>query len=111
MNLLTKLTKWNLNYGEGAKHYDVASNRELNVTRDQLRDQYNDFMVQNKVDFILSPTYNNVAPHSEEVYNWSYTSLWNILDFPTLSFQTGIFQDPTKINGQKKTQSINIDPS
>ena len=53
---LTKLTKWNLNYGEGAKHYDVASNRELNVTRDQLRDQYNDFMVQNKVDFILSPT-------------------------------------------------------
>ena len=54
---LTKLTKWNLNYGEGAKHYDVASNRELNVTRDQLRDQYNDFMVQNKVDFILSPTY------------------------------------------------------
>lgn len=93
---LTKLTKWNLNYGEGAKHYDVASNRELNVTRDQLRDQYNDFMVQNKVDFILSPTYNNVAPHSEEVYNWSYTSLWNILDFPTLSFQTGIFQDPTK---------------
>ena len=34
---LTKLTKWNLNYGEGAKHYDVASNRELNVTRDQLR--------------------------------------------------------------------------
>ena len=57
-------------------------------------------MVQNKVDFILSPTYNNVAPHSEEVYNWSYTSLWNILDFPTLSFQTGIF----KINKDKWTE-------
>ena len=91
---LAKLTKWNLNYGDGSKQYTVAENRELNVIRDKLRNEYNDYMVQNNVDFILSPAYNNVAPHSEEVFNWSYTALFNILDLPTLSFQTGLVQDP-----------------
>ncbi|CAI5760227.1 unnamed protein product [Candida verbasci] len=91
---LTKLTKWNLNYGDGAKHYTVKENRELNVIRDNLRTEYTKFLVKNKIDFIISPTYSNVAPHSEEVYNWSYTALYNILDFPTLAFQTGVFQDP-----------------
>ncbi|EMG45886.1 hypothetical protein SBY92_004576 [Candida maltosa Xu316] len=92
---LQKLTKWNLNYGDGAKEYTVSENRKLNVIRDQLRDEYNQYFIENKVDFILSPTYNNVAPHSAEVYNWSYTALWNILDLPTLAFQTGLYQDPT----------------
>ncbi|CAK9442330.1 uncharacterized protein LODBEIA_P60730 [Lodderomyces beijingensis] len=91
---LAKLTKWNLNYGDGAKMYNVAENRQLNMTRDNLRNEYNDYFVANNVDFVLSPAYNNVAPHSEEVYNWSYTALWNILDFPTMSFQTGLKQDP-----------------
>ncbi|CAI5760224.1 unnamed protein product [Candida verbasci] len=91
---LTRLTKWDLNFGDGSKHYNVKENRELNYIRDGLRNEYTKFLVENKIDFILSPTYNNVAPHSEEVYNWSYTTLFNILDFPTLVFQTGIFQDP-----------------
>jgi amidase len=64
---LTKLTKWNLNFGDGSEHTKVADNRVLNVTRDQLRDEYNQFFVDNKVDVILSPTYNNVAPASQGV--------------------------------------------
>jgi len=91
---LMKLTKWALNYGDGAREYTVTENRDLNVIRDELRQEYNDFMVANKIDFVLSPTYNNVAPKIEEVYNWSYTSLWNLLDFPSLVFQTGLFVDP-----------------
>lgn len=91
---LCKLTKWSLNYGDGSKEYTVKENRVLNLLRDQLRFDYNKFMVDNGIDFILTPTYSNVAPVSEEVYGWSYTSLFNILDFPTLVFQTGLFQDP-----------------
>ncbi|CAK7909585.1 hypothetical protein CAAN1_24S00606 [[Candida] anglica] len=93
---LAKLTKWSLSYGDGAKSYSVAENRKLNIIRDSLRQEYTDYLIDNKVDFILSPTYNNVAPKPEQVYNWSYTSLFNILDLPTLTFQTGLFQDPTK---------------
>lgn len=91
---LAKLTKWNLNFGEGAKEYDVAANRKLNIIRDQLRQEYTDFLNNNKIDFIIAPAYNNVAPVSEEIYNWSYTALFNILDFPAVAFQTGLFQDP-----------------
>lgn len=92
---LTKLTKWCLNYGEGANALSVAENRDLNYIRDNLRQDYTLFMVENKIDFILCPAYNNVAPKVEEVYNWSYTSLFNLLDFPGLTFQTGLFQDPS----------------
>ncbi|KAI5959887.1 uncharacterized protein KGF55_005119 [Candida pseudojiufengensis] len=91
---LQKLTKWALNYGSGSELFSSIENRKLNVIRDNLRNEYNDYLVKNKIDFILSPAYNNVAPHSGEVYNWSYTALFNILDMPTLAFQTGLYQDP-----------------
>lgn len=92
---LKKLTKWSLNFGDGAKAYSVAENRQLNMIRDKLRQEYTRYLVDNKVDFILSPSYNNVAPRPGAVYNWSYTSLFNILDLPTLAFQSGVFQDPS----------------
>ncbi|KAI5949395.1 hypothetical protein KGF54_005630 [Candida jiufengensis] len=91
---LTKLTKWFLNFGDGKKHYTSAENRALNVDREFIRHAYHDYFVENKIDFILTPAYNNVAPQQEEVYNWSYTAMYNILDLPTLAFQTGLFQDP-----------------
>lgn len=93
---LCKLTKWSLNYGDGAKVYPVSENRKLNYTRDCLRQEYLEFMNENNIDFIISPTYNNVAPKLEQAYNWSYTALWNILDFPTLVFQTGLKVDPSQ---------------
>lgn len=92
---LCKLTKWSLNYGDGEKAYEVADNRKLNIIRDQLKQEYTNYMNENGIDFIISPTYSNVAPRPEEVYNWSYTSLFNLIDFPTLVVQTGLFQDPT----------------
>lgn len=91
---LCKLTKWALNYGDGAEVYEVAENRKLNIIRDQLKQEYTDFLNDNGIDLIISPTYSNVAPRPEEIYNWSYTSLFNLLDFPTLTIQTGLFEDP-----------------
>lgn len=91
---LTKLTKWSLNYGDGEKVYEVAENRQLNIIRDQLKQEYTNYLNDNGIDFIISPTYSNVAPRPEEVYNWSYTSIFNLIDFPTLVIQTGLFQDP-----------------
>lgn len=90
---LKDLTKWFLNFNEG-KELSVTENRKLNDTRDSLRAEYNIWMVENDVDFILTANYNNVAPTPNKAYNWSYTSLFNLLDFPSLAFQTGLFQDP-----------------
>ncbi|KAI5949397.1 hypothetical protein KGF54_005632 [Candida jiufengensis] len=91
---LSRLTKWYLNVGEGAKELTVTENRRLNSVRDRLREEYNDFLFENKIDFILGPAYNNVAPQSEDVFNESYTLIYNLLDFPSMVFQTGLFQDP-----------------
>ncbi|EDK46975.1 hypothetical protein LELG_05156 [Lodderomyces elongisporus NRRL YB-4239] len=91
---IPRLTKWYLNAGEGTRMHTTYENRLLNATRDRFREQYTDYMVENKIDFILGPAYNNVAPHSEEVYNESYTIIYNLLDFPSLVFQTGLRQDP-----------------
>ncbi|CAK9442329.1 uncharacterized protein LODBEIA_P60720 [Lodderomyces beijingensis] len=92
---LPRLTKWYLNAGEGTKMHTAHENRELNAQRDRLREEYSDWMVENEIDFILGPAYNNVAPKSEEVYNESYTIIYNLLDFPSLVFQTGLRQDPS----------------
>lgn len=91
---LKKLTRWNLNFGQGDKPLTVKENRQLNIVRDLLRQEYTEFLLNNKIDVILSPNYNNVAPITEGVYNWSYTALFNILDFPSLTLQTGLYQDP-----------------
>lgn len=91
---LPRLTKWYLNLGEGAREFTVSENRKLNSIRDGLREGYSDYLIENKIDFLLGPAYNNVAPKEEEVYNESYTLIYNLLDFPSLVFQTGLFQDP-----------------
>lgn len=97
---LLPLTKWALSFGEGDKTFSITDNRELNYRRDNLRKKYNDFFVQKKVDFIISPTYVGTAPVCIDegiagpLY-WGYTSLFNILDLPTLVLPTGLSQDPT----------------
>lgn len=90
---LKLLTKWALQLGEG-KPMSATEVRQLNTTRDALRQQYSDYLNDNLIDFILSPVFNNVAPKLEAAYNFLYTALWNVLDFPALAFQTGFFQDP-----------------
>ncbi|ODV96564.1 hypothetical protein PACTADRAFT_48397 [Pachysolen tannophilus NRRL Y-2460] len=93
---LLPLTKWCLSFGKGDKPLSITENRNLNMIRDYLRGLYLDYMVNNKVDFILSPNYPSVAPsHKEGPHYWGYTSLWNILDMPSLTFPTYLYQDPS----------------
>lgn len=38
--------------------------------------------------------FNNVAPKLDAADNFLYTASWNVLDFPALAFQTGLYLDP-----------------
>lgn len=91
---LLALTKWVFAYGGGDRVLSSVENQALNTIRDGLRVEYNAFMEENQLDFLVTPTYANVAPVHETAYNWSYTSIFNLLDFPTLVVQTGLVQDP-----------------
>ncbi len=90
---LVILTKRSLKRGGG--HLQSAiENRQLNYIRDQLRQEYTDYLDEHKIDFILSPAFQNVAPKLQMAYNSLYTAMFNLLDFPALAFQTGLYQDP-----------------
>lgn len=91
---LCKLTKWSLNYGDGARELGVAENRQMSIDRDKLRQEYTDYLNENGIDVLISPVFVNVAPKPETAYCWSYTTLFNLLDFPSLTIQTGLYQDP-----------------
>ena len=96
---LLPMTKWALSFGNGDKMYTVTENRELNYRRDALRKKYLDYFTKEKIDFIISPTYVGCAPASINngvagPFYWGYTTLFNILDLPTLVFPTGLKQDP-----------------
>ncbi|GMG35551.1 unnamed protein product [Ambrosiozyma monospora] len=92
-------------FGHGDDALSVVENRELNYHRDNLRKLYHDYFVTSGVDLIISPTYNGVAPlginhGAAGAYYWGYTTLWNILDLPTVVLPTGLALDP-KIDIQK----------
>lgn len=96
---LLPLTKWAFSMGNGDKKLTVTENRALNKKRDSLRESYNNYFISKKVDFIISPTYVGVAPCTIQdgiagPYFWGYSSLWNIIDLPTLVAPTGLYQDP-----------------
>ena len=91
---LLKLTKWALNFGEGTRELLVLENRQLNFIKTNLKVEYNKFLNDNKIDFILAPANSNVAPKPARAYDMSYTILFNLIDFPSLAFPTGLYQDP-----------------
>ncbi|QPG73081.1 hypothetical protein FOA43_000386 [Brettanomyces nanus] len=96
---LLPLTKWAMSMGNGDKCLSITENRSLNARRDTIRAAYNKYFIEKKVDFVISPTYVGVAPCAIEngiagPYYWGYTSLWNLLDLPTLVAPTGLYQYP-----------------
>lgn len=50
-------------------------------------------MKQKGVDFILGPVYPGAAAVLGESEYWNYTSIWNILDHPAVSFPSGLLVD------------------
>lgn len=92
---LAALTEKYLTFGCGDAGLSGLEVQKLCFIRDSGRISYMNQMNSQKIDFILSPTYVNVAAKPETVTYWGYTNLWNILDFPNVIFPTGVSVDPT----------------
>lgn len=88
-----KLTKWFLNLGSGETPMTIGENRDAVLERDNLRYTYTKFMNDNDIDFIISPVHYNVGAKPEKNVYFGYTVLQNILDFPALTFPTGLTVD------------------
>ncbi|KAF6811379.1 fatty-acid amide hydrolase [Colletotrichum musicola] len=87
------LTEWAFAYWK-PEPLSIRENWELNVRRDAFRDGYHRIMRERGVDFILCPAYVGVAARLGEAQYWHYTTIWNILDQPSITFPTGLYVDP-----------------
>lgn len=91
---MRKLTKWFLNLGTGDQAVSVQTNRDYVGIRNQMREEYTKFMNDNEIDFLISPVVQNVAEKPGTNCYFGYTVIENVLDFPSLTFPTGLYQDP-----------------
>lgn len=91
---LLPLTEHFMNFNQGME-LDIIANRDLNTVRDTLRNEYLNEFNKAGIDFLMSP--NNVATAGipGQTYYWGYSSLWNLLDYPSVTFPSGLFQDPS----------------
>ncbi|KAF9871119.1 fatty-acid amide hydrolase [Colletotrichum karsti] len=87
------LTEWAFNNSK-PDPLSIRENWELNVRRDAFRDAYHKVMKERGVDFILCPAYVGAAAKLGDAQYWHYTTIWNILDQPSVTFPTGLKVDP-----------------
>ncbi|KAG2052288.1 amidase [Suillus hirtellus] len=88
------LTEWVIS-PPYVKNHDAAQVWKLRDQRDDYRREYSDHWWSQNVDVVLCPPFQGTAsPHDTTKY-WSYTAIWNLLDYPGAVFPTGLVADPT----------------
>ncbi|KAG1792760.1 amidase signature domain-containing protein [Suillus plorans] len=88
------LTEWVISPPH-VKNHDAAQVWKLRHQRDDYRREYSDHWWSQNVDVIVCPPFQGTAsPHDTTKY-WSYTAIWNLLDYPGAVFPTGLVADPT----------------
>ncbi|KAK7203559.1 amidase [Myxozyma melibiosi] len=86
------LTKWIMSENPYVKKQDIYSLADLEMRRDAYRTQYAEFWNQSgkddghPADVILCPVAPGVACLRGTAKYWSYTSHWNLLDYPGAVF-------------------------
>lgn len=84
------LSQKHLSFGLGDGPVSGLEVQRLVNIRDKYRCIYMDKMNEMGIDYILTPAYVSVAAKPETITYWGYTCLWNILDFPNVSFPSGL---------------------
>ena len=46
------------------------------------------------MDVVLCPNTATTSPKQLTTKTWGYTNIWNLLDYPAVTFPTGLFVDP-----------------
>lgn len=70
---------------------------QLNYARDAFRHDYLRYFESTDVDVVLCPPNPGPAPKPETSKYWTYTSLWNLLDYPAGVFPTGLAVEPSDV--------------
>ncbi|WVQ81627.1 hypothetical protein IAT38_003751 [Cryptococcus sp. DSM 104549] len=97
------LTQWVID--QGAKELPATGIWDLVARRDMYRSEYNAHFQSLGVDVILCPPAPGPAPQHETSKYWSYTGMFNLVDYPAGIFPTGLFVDP-KLDGKEEREFL-----
>ncbi|CAM9020820.1 unnamed protein product [Wickerhamomyces anomalus] len=86
---LLPLTKVFLDFANPMEN-DILTN---NNVKEQTKFYFHNLMEDEGLDFIISPTYANVAEVPKNINHWFYSSMFNLIDFPNIIFGTGLTHD------------------
>lgn len=81
---------------------------ENNIAIDQLTTYFHQqVFVKEGLDFIITPSSPNVADIPDNLRYWGYTSIYNMIDFPSIVFRTGLYYDAAvDVNGPSNVESF-----
>ncbi|KAI0860370.1 amidase signature domain-containing protein [Xylaria cubensis] len=91
------LSKWILLDNPHVREHTIPTLWQAHQERDSYRTSYAALWNARDVDVILCPAGPGVAPKLETSRYWGYTSQWNLLNYPAISFPTGF-----KVGGEYK---------
>lgn len=86
---LHKLTAWALDHEE-VKHYTIPELCAARAARASYKQAFADHWDKLRLDAVLCPFYPAPAPAHCTAKYWTYTCLWNVVDFPGIVFPTGL---------------------
>lgn len=102
------LTSWALSRASD-KPLTIVENWGLNLRRESLRREHHAAMAAQGVDVILCPVYHGVGAALGETKYWQYTSIWNILDQPAVSFPTGHYANTSETCSASKDDPLSAE--
>ncbi|KAK8843495.1 hypothetical protein IAR55_007155 [Kwoniella newhampshirensis] len=89
---LLPLTEWIIKQNSKVRtpheHWDLVKRREM------YRNEYASHFISQDVDVILCPSNPGPANVLGTSKYWSYTSIFNLVDYPSAVFPTGLYVDP-----------------
>jgi amidase len=69
---------------------DAEDVNQLRYQRDQYRSKFADSWNEQDVDVVIGPAFVGPACAHETAFYWTYTSLWNFVDYPGVVFPTPV---------------------
>lgn len=85
------LTKWILRAGS-RENLTNSELQALKTARNRYRKNYSHYWNSTGVDVVLSAVYQDTAPPPDTSTYWMYTAIWNLLDYPAISFPASMLQ-------------------
>ncbi|KIW18846.1 hypothetical protein PV08_03135 [Exophiala spinifera] len=82
------LTRWFI--PEGSEMKNASEVAVLRQERDEFRTEYAAHWNSQNVDVVIGPCYVGPAAEHDTARFWTYTSFWNLVDYPGLVFPTPI---------------------